>query len=557
MAYLKVTRGPGLGQVREVTPPKTVLGRYADCDVVLDSLDVSRHHAQILYVDDNCCLEDLHSRNGTFLNDQRVRGRLRINDGDHIRLGDTTFKFHQGHSFDSCNSTASERGHQISVSLDDGDEASDLVIVSEQDAFAERGTARSKDSLQAEVKALLAITQSLRMSLSLDQVLPQILESLFAIFPTAERGFIVLRDTEGRITPRWVKLREGDPGEKIRISRTIVNRVMESQQAILSADAADDSRFRNSRSVEFAAIHSMMCAPLIDSDGNSYGVLQVDTICDRDCFRKDDLDVLISTATQASIAISNARLHEEALLRRAVQRDLELANRIQRQFLPAQPPQIAEYEFFDYYQAASQVGGDFYDYILLPDGRIAVIVADVSGHGLAAAMVTARLKAELPYCLLTAPGPAEAVLLLNTRLMQGLEEHFVTLVLAELSPRTGEVMIVNAGHLPPLLRRSDARVSEIGKEYSGFPLGIVGGTSYEQHSIQVPPGGLLLIYSDGISEAMNEAEEVYGVHRIRKHLETLTGSPRRVGQHIIDDVAQFTEGCAQGDDMCLVCFGKG
>ncbi len=239
---------------------------------------------------------------------------------------------------------------------------------------------------------------------------------------------------------------------------------------------------------------------------------------------------------------------------RALQRDLELANRIQRQFLPAESPQIAEYEFFHFYQPASHVGGDFYDYIRLPRGRLAVVVADVSGHGLAAAMITARLKAELPSCLLTASGPAEAVLRLNTRLTPGLDEHFVTLVVCVLDPARREVTMVNAGHLPPLLRLSDGSVSEIGREQSGLPLGVVDGTGYQQHSLHVPPGGLLLIYSDGISEAMNDAEEAYGVQRIRSHLETLRGSAGCVGRRIVDDVAEFTEGRSQADDMCLVCF---
>ena len=172
---------------------------------------------------------------------------------------------------------------------------------------------------------------------------------------------------------------------------------MEAQEGILSADAAGDARFEASESLSEIRIRSMMCVPLIDADCNSIGAIQIDTISDRDRFRDEDLDVLVGVATQASIAIDNARLHEYTLRERAIQRDLELADQIQRGFLPKQPPELSGHQFYDYYESASHVGGDFYDYIPLSDGRLAVVVADVVGHGLAAAMLTAKVAAEVRF----------------------------------------------------------------------------------------------------------------------------------------------------------------
>ncbi|GAF93346.1 unnamed protein product, partial [marine sediment metagenome] len=279
----------------------------------------------------------------------------------------------------------------------------------------------------------------------------------------------------------------------------------------LSADATSDSRFETSKSLSDIRIHSLMCVPLIDSDGNSFGTIQIDTVSDRDRFRDEDLDVLLSVATQASIAIDNARLHEYTLRQRAIQRDLEVANQIQRGFLPKQPPQLPGYRFFDYCQPASHVGGDFYDYIPLSDGRVAVIVADVVGHGLAAAMLTAKIAAEVRFHLLSTPEPAEAVTKLNASLARDLVEgHFVTLLVAVLAPDTGEVTIVNAGHMRPILCRGDGPANDIGDEQAGLPLGILDGFEYQQCSVQLPPGGLLLVYTDGINEAMNEAQQLYG-----------------------------------------------
>jgi serine phosphatase RsbU (regulator of sigma subunit) len=332
---------------------------------------------------------------------------------------------------------------------------------------------------------------------------------------------------------------------------------MEAQQGILSADAIGDRRFEASNSLPDVRIRSVMCAPLIAGDGKSFGVLQVDTVSERDRFREEDLDVLLSVATQASIAIDNARLHEYALSRRAIERDLEVADQIQRGFLPKRPPQLAGYEFFHHYQPASHVGGDFHDYVALADGRLAVIVADVVGHGLTAAMLTAKLAAELRLHLLSRPLPADAVTQLNTSLAPDLREgHFITLCLATLHPESGEMTIVNAGHPRPILRHEDGRVVDVANEQVGLPLGVIEARPYEQCSVRLAPGAVLLIFTDGINEAVNQAREMYGVHRIREKLRTESGGPQRLGRCLVDDVEQFIHGCPQRDDMCFVCFGR-
>lgn len=549
MAYLKITRGPGLGQIVQVNEPKAILGRHPDCDVAVDQLDASRHHAQIVFSNNEVYIEDLHSRNGTFLNDERVKGRQKLFEGDVIRISESAFEFHLGVSGES-------HGSSPPVKMDEGDPSSNVLVVAERDTS--HATSRSGANLQAELRALLEITQNLRNSLSLDTVLPQILDTLFGIFPSADRGFIVLRGEDGTMVPRWAKVRQTtEASQEIRISSTIVMRVMDSQQAILSADATYDSRFKNSESLTADPIRSVMCAPLVTAEGQSFGVLQLDTAnyCDR--FQEDDLRVLLAVATQASIAIENARFHEQALYQRTLERDLELADQIQRGFLPSHPPQVEGYEFYDYYQPATYVGGDFYDYMHLSDGRLAIVVADVVGHGLAAAMLTAKLAAELRYRLLTLSSPAQVITDLNRSLPRGLGEyHFVTLDLVVLDPKSGELTAVVAGHMPPLLRLADGRVVDIGQQERGLPVGILDENVYRQSAAHLPPGGTLLLFTDGISEAMNGAKQVYGNDRVRGNLAQSSGRPADVGQRIIDDVRQFVQGAPQGDDMCLICLGR-
>ena len=153
-------------------------------------------------------------------------------------------------------------------------------------------------------------------------------------------------------------------------------------------------------------IRSMICAPLVDRDGNSLGVIQLDTLDPRNRFKKDDLDVLVSVACQAAFAVENAQLHEAAMHDQAIRRELAVAHEVQRGFLPSAAPRIPEYDFFEFYEPANQLGGDYYDYVELPGGRLAVVVADVSGKGISASLLMAKLSAETRYCLASEPSPA-------------------------------------------------------------------------------------------------------------------------------------------------------
>jgi serine phosphatase RsbU (regulator of sigma subunit) len=510
-----------------------------------------------VFLEKSYFLEDLHSRNGTFLNEERIRGLRKIQDDDRIRVSDTVFAFHHTRTAEPTRTPPQIEAEIKPATVRDKEREYDLLVEAKRAPSSSRPTVPTNVTLQAQLKALIQITQSLRRTLALDEVLPQILDTLFVIFPAAERGLIVMETDKGELEPRWVKTRHGCPQDTVRISRTIVRRVMESQEAILSADAAVDSRFKASDSLPDVHIHSVMCVPLVDTDGKSFGVLQIDTVSEPDRFRQEDLEVLLSAATQASIAIDNARLHEYALRRRAIDRDLEVADQIQRGFLPKRPPQLPGYEFFHHYQPASHVGGDFHDYVALGDGRLAVVVADVVGHGLTAAMLTAKLAAELRLHLLSRPQPAEAVTQLNASLAPDLREgHFITLCLATLVPDSGDVTIVNAGHTRPILRREDGQIVDVANEQVGLPLGVIEARPYQQCSIRLAPGETLLIFTDGVNEAINQAKQMYGVHRIREKLRTEAGSPQQLGRSLVDDVQRFIHGCPQRDDMCLVCFGR-
>jgi serine phosphatase RsbU (regulator of sigma subunit) len=411
-------------------------------------------------------------------------------------------------------------------------------------------------SPEAKLAALLEINRALAHALALDAVLPKVLESLFRIFVQADRGFIVLKDPNGELVPRWMHTRRAKAGESARISRTIVRQVLQTKEAILSADAASDDRFDMSQSLADFRIRSLMCAPLLSSEGEALGVLQLDTLDQRKRFDQQDLEILAAVAAQAGIAIANAQLHEQILRQRTLERDLQLANQVQRSFLPAKLPDIPGYEFFHYYQAANQVGGDYFDYVPLPEDRLAIVLADVVGHGVAAALLMARLSAETRYCLATEPDVGAALAKLNNRFLGPTPDRFITMAAAVLDPHKNLLQIAIAGHMPPLWKRQDGTILDAGEEVADVPIGVAPDIRYATAEIQLAPSDLLLFYTDGISEAMDANDQCFGVSRIRDFLQQTSGTAANLGEGLIRRVRQFAGANAQSDDICIVCLRR-
>ena len=553
-----------MGQKYKLNQPKMVMGRHPDCEIVIDAGAVSRQHAQIILADDNFYIEDLQSRNGTYVNDRRIEGRKLLCHADSLRICDIGFRFEDDVFLKKQAATARDTGFAIdigssqSVVIDDDRDAPSGSKVMTKIEVSDTARMRLDTNPITKLKAVLEITRSLGRSLSIDDVLPKVLDSLFTIFPQADRGFIVLTEgDEGRLIPKAVKFRRPNEDDEIRISRTIVDEVMSSKEAILSADAATDSRFQMSQSVADFRIRSMMCAPLLDSEGNAQGVIQIDTLNQTARFRGEDLEVLSGVTAPAGLAVENAQLHEDQLKQQVLQRDLQMARRVQLGFLPSAPPEVPGYHFFDYYDAAYEVGGDYHDYIELPDGRLAIIVADVSGKGISAALLTAKLSAEMRFCLATESTPAAAVTKLNNVFCQGgWEDRFITMILMVLNPPSGEVTLVNAGHMPPLARLGNQPVGMPGSENAGLPIGVTEDFDYDSYQLRLEPGDSLAAFTDGFSEAMNANEDLYGLEQLEARFADPVSSLSDLGRHILEDVKRHVAGHPQSDDMCLVCVGR-
>ncbi len=558
MAVIEVINGPQEGEKYDLSGPRSVMGRHPDCHIVVDVGAVSRHHAQITSDGGNFFAEDLNSRNGTFVNDKMIRGRFQLNSGDVLRVCDIEFVFNNSEAKNQNGSTFDDvsQNSKLKVLFDD-EKGKSSTIMSKLDISSGHEQAEFSTSPEAKLKTLIQIVQDLSKVLSLDEVLPKVLDSLFRIFMQADRGFIVLRSDDGRLVPMWSRFRRENQDEMIRISRTIVNHAIESKEAILSADAGSDKRFDLSQSVADFRIRSLMCAPLLDGEGNAFGALQVDTLNQKNRFETEDLEVLATVALQAGIAIDNAQMHENALRQTEIERDLKVAFDVQHGILPKGPPDLDEMQFFDYYRPANHIGGDYYDYIQLPDGRLAVIVADVVGHGIAAALLMAKFSAEARFALASQPTVSEASKAINEAMTRLDLERFVTMILTVIDPEKGSMTIANAGHMPPIVRRADGTIEEPGKSIAGLPFGIADGMDYGEEEVQLNVGDEVVLFTDGIFECCNSDGDQFGMERIRDLVsKSEQATANQIGNRIIDSVVKFVGSSAADDDMCLVCFGR-
>jgi phosphoserine phosphatase RsbU/P len=542
-AYLSEENGPNAGNRIHLINGVMTLGRRG-VDVRIDDRHVSQLHAQITFDGHACYVTDLGSRNKTELNGRELDAQRpqRLTHGDRITIARVReFVFH-------CPEIGAS-GPPVEWADDESD--TDSALFSKLDV--DSGSASVSMAVSAEVKlgVLFDITRQLGRKLTLDAVLPKVLDSLFRVFPQADRGFIVLTDQQGRPVPRWTKTRRPSD-DSIRISQTVIRQVLETKQAQLREVIPDDVQAGDSLN----GIGFLVCVPLLDSAERAIGVIHLDTLHRRKPFKREDMELLASVAIQAGMTIENAQFHEAVVELQRMELDVQLANEVQQAFLPKGPPTCTDYGFYDYYKAARKVGGDYYDYVELPDGRTAVIVADVAGKGISAALVMARVSAEVKFCLATEPRAGQAMSRLNDRLCQLQIDRFVTMVTLVLDPRTHQVTIVNAGHMPPIWRHADGTVDEPGRDISSMALGIVPGIEYREAVIALGPGESLTMYTDGVTDATDANGKDFQARRILEHVKNARGSAQDLGRAIISDLQQFIGSHPQTDDICLVCVAR-
>jgi serine phosphatase RsbU (regulator of sigma subunit) len=543
---LQILSGPMSGQLFTLDNDVTTIGRSPECDLVLQPKSVSRKHATIVRRGDRFLLRDLGSTRGTFVNGRKAVQPVVLEEGSTIQIGELLFSF---------------SGRVIHIQ--DGEQEQSTVygaidVVGQSD--------RQFPVVKPEVKlrALQLISQELGGTLVLAELLDRVFNSLFEIFPRAERGFVLIREAGSEtLAPAAVRSRTGTTGE-VSISKTILNRVLNDGQAILCKDVAGE--FPESASVSESAIRSLMCAPLLGSDRKPVGIMQIDTREGRGRFDQDDLDLLVAVASQVSVAVQNAQLHKAMLRQRDLDQELQFARQVMQALLPVRPACVSGYEFWVYYEPARQIGGDYYGFFPVGHAatvegieatRWAIAVGDVVGKGMPAALLTAKLSAEVRLFLQGEPDPAWVVRQLNREFQEGgLLDLYITFLLVVLDVENHRLDIVNAGHPRPLIRRRDGLLEEIGKKEGGLPLAIASDYEYQKTESFLEPGETVVLCTDGVTDAMNAANERFGEQRLRQALLESVPGAAAIGDAVVKAIQRHVGDQPQFDDITLLCLTR-
>jgi sigma-B regulation protein RsbU (phosphoserine phosphatase) len=551
VALISFLKGANQGSNVELAGDKIILGRNQDCTVVLNVPAVSREHAVIRRIAGKFYIEDMKSRNGTFVNNKEVTTRTLLKDNDKIKICDNLLAFFEGAPKPPL---PQEINKADPIQEEDEEDASTVEATL---------TGSSKQILEAQpaekLALLIEVGADLSQTFDVEQLLPKIVDALFQVFRQADRGFIILGEG-GKLIPKVTKTRRGEDDNTPRFSRKIVNRCLETGQALLSEDASSDKQFDLSQSIADCRIRSVMLAPLVSrTSGKPFGVIQLDTQDRFKKFTQDDLKLLLSVAGQAATALERAHMHQSLVARAGLERDLKLAHQVQMSFLPKKPPQAKGYDFFAHYESAQEVGGDYYDFIPLPDARMGIMVGDVAGKGVPAALLMAKVSADARFCSLTENSLADVVYRLNELMQEAsLLDRFVTLSAMMLDPNHHKVAIASAGHNPPLVYRKARNAFEEAtpRAIAGFPLGVAEGIPYEAVTLALDPGDCIVQFTDGVPDARNREDKEFGADNILSALQAGPATAPAMGQRLVSAVKQHALGRKPHDDITVVCFGR-
>lgn len=547
MAHVLVIKGQDAG--KEFTLGEScVLGRSVSADVILHDAGISRKHAQIEHKGGQYFLKDLGSQNGTFLNGEPLLAPSPLRDGYKFQIGGIVLAFYRDH----------HGSDDQMPTLQDDDTATltqytiDAGVIT---PITEKPVSGREKKLHRYLTVLYDISSAIGTILDVDELVQTILVKTFDAFPQADLGVVLVRDEDDRMVPKAMHSRSGKPEQDLRLSRTLIKTAVDQRQSILSLDVQNDPRFDGSASIMSSMARSIMCVPLVFRN-QVLGLIQLETHKKSRPFQQEDLMLLNGVGAEAAAAIQSARLHRQAVQMQLLRHDLEIAQTVQQHFLPAEMPQIEGYDFVAKYESALQVSGDFFDFIPFPDGQLGIVIGDVSGKGISAGLVMAKLTSELRFAALTDVDPAQVISRVNQVLCKkSIGMIFATVMFLRLDPATGNCICANAGHLPGFYRSADGEVSEIFGA-TGMPVGIMADETYSSVAAPINPGDLLLLVTDGVTEAKDASGENFGFDRLKDVIKTVTPHAEMVTQDLRLKITTFTSGQTKKDDIAIIAISR-
>lgn len=530
-----------------------LIGRGPLSDLQVKDAAVSHRHALLTVSSGRCFLSDLQSGNGTYWNGQRIQAPQLLAEGDELRVGSTTFEFVAGAEKSAKWGTSKVRIADLDAPIPSG---SVVISLSGLHARSKRTSAIDEMTrLKRRLEFFHEVGRSLVRTLDETELVAELLEKTMAVLPQADRAFVVLYDAEsGQFSPCAARTRSGRATE-IAASRTLLEEAVRRKEAVASIDAGADSAYEGAASIHLLSLRAVACVPLMVEE-RVLGVLQLDNHQQASGFTDADLDLLAGIAGPIALAIEHARVHRRMVDRELLEHDLALARKIQQSFLPTRLPDTPGWQVAIEYSPAQAVGGDLYDFMRLPDGRLGIAIGDVSGKGVSGALFMARLTSALRTAAARSPYPTDVLEELNELLVdEATEGMFVTLAYATLDLATGRLEMASAGHPPPILRHPDGRAGEVRIQTSS-PLGVQRPLQAPTFGWELQRGGVVLLATDGLIEAMTPSGEQFEPRRVVDAVRATKGGPPAVLEAVLEAARKHVATRGFDDDLTVLCLGR-
>ena len=539
----------------QISRLRITIGRSARNDLCIPDPFASRVHAEVRSEGDEYFLQDLGSANGTLYNGSVVDAQITLTRGGRIQIGETEIIFNDSPFPLSSGATMitdnSQSIPEATIALSSADRTTSGLFEAIEGART-REDSEPHAARQSDLLALISkVGVALLASVTLTETLEQIVTLVFEAVP-ADRCMIMMRDAKSpelKVAVARLRDRAGEVGE-IRISRSVIDEVVTNGKSVLTSDAQADPRFAGG-TVMLQGVRSVLAVPL-GVGANVFGIIYADSPLSDARFTEDHLKVLTTLSSVAAIRVENARLTEEQMERERLEREQQVASEIQQRFLPAAAPHIEGYELQGISFPCYEIGGDYYDFIQRDNGNMVVALGDVSGKGTAAALLMSSLHAAIHAQADTHDSIVSTIQAVNKYLTESIPPNrFVTLFYAELNPELGRLTFLNAGHNPPLIVHAGGTMEQLAS--GGLPLGIMADAEFREGRTQLLPGDVLVIYSDGVSEAVNPTGEEFGPTRLYEVVaRNLDASASGIRDRIESALTKFCQGTPAADDITLV-----
>jgi sigma-B regulation protein RsbU (phosphoserine phosphatase) len=536
--FLAVVEPNGKRQLVRISKSPFSIGRLAECELSLRDSRISRQHAQVVAEDDSFYIEDLNSRHGTYVNGKRVT-RCKLSPNDRIDFG-------------------VDDSYYLVFTYESGD--TDRLLAQLDAVPSTHATGNL-----AKLRAVLEVARALESSMSLEDVLGAVVDAALVV-TGAERGFLLLQNSQrSALEMRVARDKYGRPLDEsdLRVPRGLIQRALQQRRDLLSM-TFDPAQLNTEKSIVDLELRSVVCVPLVririghqnetsqlTAKNDTLGVLYMDSRLSNADLSAGNRELLQSLAIETSTVLENARLMAQERDKRRMEQELAIAREIQRTLLPGRLPEDGWFRAAGSSQACFQVGGDYYDVMELSESLWGCVLADVSGKGVSAALLTSLLQGAFFATAGRESQLSDIMGRVNRYVCERSQARNYATVFYCTVGRDGATYWINAGHCPALLVRAGGELETL--PASTCPIGLFPTATFGQEETRLCPGDKLVVYSDGVTEAENPAGKQFTDDRlmelVKKHPKA---SAAQLHQTIIDEVANFTAGAPQSDDVTLV-----